>query len=1360
MRFRKPFIVVAFVLVLAMLLVGVALAQARVFTSTQVVATPKMSAATGAELKARIAKVQEARAKTITQAQRDAAAARVAAQKAEVAARGGKAKAVPAPGGTPDYFGVANWAYSPKIRKFVDGLPGLGAAGANNLGKYISVAVPDTVTYPGSDYYELSLRVFTQKMHSDLAATTLRGYVQTNSGTDANGNNTIDPAPIMYLGPTIVAQKNRPVRIKFTNELPTGEAGNLTIPVDTTVMGAGMGPLDMPGMPGMRENFTQNRADLHLHGGHTPWISDGTPHQWITPAGETTQYPEGVSVENVPDMPDPGAGSQTYYYTNQQSSRLMFYHDHSFGITRLNVYMGEAAGYLIRDKVEQSLIDRKVIPSDEIPLIIQDKSFVNAKSVRKTDPTWNWGTGAKDPTTGIVAPKTADLWYPHVYVPAQNPYTPDGVNPYGRWHYGPWFWPPSNDTVQPVDNPYYDPVNAPWEPPKNPGVPDVSIPGESFFDTALVNGTAYPKLTVKPKSYRLRIINAANDRFFNLQMYVADSHQRSSDRRRNTEVKMVKAAATKGFPAAWPTDGRPGGVPDPKTRGPKWIQIGTEGGFLPSPAVIPNQPVTWNTNPTTFNFGNVQDHSLLLGTAERADVIVDFSKYAGKTIIIYNDAPAAFPALDARYDYYAGNPNLTGDGGNVSTKVGFGPNTRTIMQIKVKNTKKAPAFNRKRLNSAFDTTADHDGVFKRGQNPILVAQSPYDRAYNKIFPTSWPLWGYSRIQDNSIQIRTVDGLDLDMPMKPKAIQDEMGEAYDEFGRMSGKLGLELPNTSSTTQNFVLQNYVDPVTEVIEDSMTPMSPVLGDGTQIWKISHNGVDTHTIHFHLFDVQLINRVGWDGAIRPPDANELGWKDTIRMSPLEDTIVALRATSSKQPFGVPDSIRPLNPAEPIGSEMGFTSINPTTAQRIIPPVTNEEVNFGWEYVWHCHLLSHEEMDMMRPIKFNVDRQLATAPLLAAAFDSAGGQPPVNLTWTDVTPWNGTKPQSTLGDPANEQGFRIERAIVTGGVPGAYSILGTALANQTTYTDSTAAAGTDYSYVVVAFNAAGETPSNAAGVTTGVASPVAPSNLTRELQIGPQVALQWNDTSSDETGFVISRSVNGGAFTPLITVGAGVTTYIDAAVAFNTRYDYVVQAINVTVLSLLSNEVRVTLTTPPTTPIDLAATIARTAGDDTVSFTWTQNDNAVVGSTVQRATNSDFTAGVTAFSITGDATTFTDTVGHGHTYFYRVSSSSVLADSPWSNVDFVETVPAVPTNLRASSRTRSSVRLRWNDVSANEDAYMIQRRRPGGGWRLVATTAANATSYTDTGRPADRRFQYRIRGSNAIGMSSWSGAISVRTRP
>ena len=164
----------------------------------------------------------------------------------------------------------------------------------------------------------IALKRYTQQLHKDLPPTQLQGYVQLNNGTDASGHNTVaPPSPPYYLGPMIVAQRNRPVRVKFINMLPTGSGGNLFLPVDPTIDGAGTGPL------GGSTTYTQNRATLHLHGGVTPWISDGTPHQWMTPAGENTPYPKGVSVQNVPDMPDPGPGAMTFFYTNQQSARLM-----------------------------------------------------------------------------------------------------------------------------------------------------------------------------------------------------------------------------------------------------------------------------------------------------------------------------------------------------------------------------------------------------------------------------------------------------------------------------------------------------------------------------------------------------------------------------------------------------------------------------------------------------------------------------------------------------------------------------------------------------------------------------------------------------------------------------------------------------------------------------------------------------------------------------------------------------------------------------------------------------------------------------------------------------------------------------
>ncbi|NTW86383.1 MAG: hypothetical protein HGB30_09500, partial [Holophagaceae bacterium] len=563
--------------------------------------------------------------------------------------------AVPGPGfqlAQPDYmFGTAsNWHNTKPIRKFVDTLPGLGAANKNNLGNFIPVAQADTATFPGSDYYELGVVQYTQQLHSELAPTKLRGYkdLGANAENTANGANSSN-----YLGPVIIARRDRPVRVKVTNQLPIGAAGDLFIPVDTTMMGAGFGPLGTAAIGS--QVYTQNRAELHLHGGLNPWISDGTPHQWFTPAGETTSYPKGVAFQNVPDMGagTPGDGIGTYYYTNQQSGRFLFYHDHTFGLTRLNVYAGEAAGYLIVDPVDDKLINAGIVPNNGggiynygIPLVIQDKTFVDTATLGTvgvaggTDPTWDISKYGGD----------GSLWFPHVYMVNQNPADMAGANAMGRWDYGPWFWPPVTAAAglkhgaEPIPN---DPNGT-----EIPGTPNPSLTPEAFMDTPVVNGAPYPKITVEPKAYRFRILNASNDRFWNLSFFEADAS--------GTEVSMVPSAPNPAWATSyptWPTDGRDGGVPDPTTAGPSWIQIGNESGLLPSPVVIAPQPVSYNYNRRDIVVLNIQNKALLLGAAERADVIVDFSAYAGKKLILYNDAGAPVPAFDARLDYYTGDPD-------------------------------------------------------------------------------------------------------------------------------------------------------------------------------------------------------------------------------------------------------------------------------------------------------------------------------------------------------------------------------------------------------------------------------------------------------------------------------------------------------------------------------------------------------------------------------------------------------------------------------------------------------------------------------------------------------------------------------
>jgi hypothetical protein len=117
------------------------------------------------------------------------------------------------------------------LHKFVDSLPGLGSANANNLGQYIPIAgkLPDP-TGKGDDYYEIGLVQYGEKMHTDLPKkTTLRGYKDLNPAF-AN-------ISAHYLGPLIIAKSydptkpkgvngnGQPTRIKFRNLLPTGRCG-------------------------------------------------------------------------------------------------------------------------------------------------------------------------------------------------------------------------------------------------------------------------------------------------------------------------------------------------------------------------------------------------------------------------------------------------------------------------------------------------------------------------------------------------------------------------------------------------------------------------------------------------------------------------------------------------------------------------------------------------------------------------------------------------------------------------------------------------------------------------------------------------------------------------------------------------------------------------------------------------------------------------------------------------------------------------------------------------------------------------------------------------------------------------------
>jgi hypothetical protein len=164
--------------------------------------------------------------------------------------------------------------------------------------------------------------------------------------------------------------------------------------------------------------------------------------------------------------------------------------------------------------------------------------------------------------------------------------------------------------------------------------------------------------------------------------------------------------------------------------------------------------------------------------------------------------------------------------------------------------------------------------------------------------------------------------------------------------------------------------------------------------------------------------------------------------MHPLEDIIVALRPfAATNQPFKVPNSVRLLDPTRPLGSTMNFTNIdpigNPVT-------VTNQMCNFGWEYVDHCHILGHEENDMMRPMAFGV------APEAPSNLNNSGSGGNVSLHWTN----NALNATSITVQRSTNNLFTTN--LVTFGLA----------STATSFTDS--AGGTRYWYRVIASNTIG----------------------------------------------------------------------------------------------------------------------------------------------------------------------------------------------------------------------------------------------------------------------------------------------------
>ena len=164
-------------------------------------------------------------------------------------------------------------------------------------------------------YYRLSMRQFQSKVHRDMKPTRLWGVGSSSPG------------------PTLETESGKGVLVEWANDLPREHF----LPVDHHIHGA---EADKPDV----------RAVIHLHGAKAPPASDGYPENWYVPGK-----------------------SATYFYPNQQDAALLWYHDHTLGINRLNVLAGLFGLFVVRDPVEKALN----LPQGkyEIPLVLCDRTF-------------------------------------------------------------------------------------------------------------------------------------------------------------------------------------------------------------------------------------------------------------------------------------------------------------------------------------------------------------------------------------------------------------------------------------------------------------------------------------------------------------------------------------------------------------------------------------------------------------------------------------------------------------------------------------------------------------------------------------------------------------------------------------------------------------------------------------------------------------------------------------------------------------------------------------------------------------------------------------------------------------------------
>ena len=572
---------------------------------------------------------------------------------------------------------------------------------------------------------------------------------------------------------------------------------------------------------------------VHVHGAHVGPESDGYPEAWFLP--DADNIPTGFAAQGrlvnqygTETNSDTTPGVASFSYPNTQPSTTLWYHDHTLGMTRNNVYAGPAGFWLIRDAdggedgvdplatvlpapapvAGEDLLETNVTGRHkyrEIPIVIQDRAF-------NTD---------------------GSLFYPAnraFFEGLGDGQTPDNV---GAGLNIPFFGEGDSD-IAPIWNP------------------------EAFFNVMVVNGVSWPELEVAPAIYRFRLLNGSNSRFLNLSM-----------------VRLTKKGkANKEIP---------------------FYQIGAEQSVLPQVVEI----VTGKATPLTpgaaaWDRVNApfKEQAMLMGLAERADVLVDFRGLKDGTIVrMINTAPDA---------PFGGFPDVPADPAT----------TGQVMQFRVN----AALMGQSATDPLLSDGTPNPNAATDPWNVVLTLPEQDDPALN--LTANYTKQDLALLEEESehvcVTMDMAGNIAVDAAATPTIPVD--GTCFViETGAPAGSVPFApkaavLGTNGSGGGN--VQLWSDPLRQ---------NPDLG-ATETWEMWNWSADAHPIHLHLVKFKVVNREAFDplsGALLgpvPASAHETGWKDTVIAYPGEVTRV------------------------------------------------NATFDLPGLYVWHCHIVEHEDNEMMVP--------------------------------------------------------------------------------------------------------------------------------------------------------------------------------------------------------------------------------------------------------------------------------------------------------------------------------------------------------------------------------------------------------------